>query len=144
MTISGVALLALCSLLGQILGEMLGYVLGVKANVGGVGIAMLLLIIARLWLARRGLLSDGVNRGVFLWGSLYIPIVVAMAAQQDVVAAIQGGPLVLAGGAGVVVLCFAMVAVLGRLAGRGETIDEIEARERAAAGIVDPSVRPTA
>ena len=142
MTISGVALLALCTLLGQALGEVLGSMLGVKANVGGVGIAMLLLIVIRIWLGKRGLLSDGVNRGVMLWGSLYIPIVVAMAAQQDVVAAVEGGPMVLAGGAGVVVLCFGMVALMIRLSGRGETMDEIEAREAAAATIAVLSARP--
>jgi malonate transporter MadL subunit len=120
----------LCTLLGQVLGEILGYLLGVKANVGGVGMAMLLLICARLWLGRRGLLTDGVNRGMSLWGSLYIPIVVAMATQQDVVAAIGGGPMVLLGGTGVVILCFATVALLNRLSGHGETMDEIEARER--------------
>jgi malonate transporter MadL subunit len=36
------------------LGDLLGVALGVKANVGGVGIAMILLILARLWLSRRG------------------------------------------------------------------------------------------
>ncbi len=142
MTISGVALLALCTLLGQALGELLGYALGVKANVGGVGIAMLLLICARLWLQGRGLLSDGVNRGLLLWGSLYIPIVVAMAAQQDVVAAVEGGPMVLIGGVGVVTLCFAMVALTVRLSGHGETMDEIEARERADAEAAALCARP--
>jgi len=129
-TISGVALLALCALFGQLLGEFLGAALGVKANVGGVGIAMLLLIASRIWLHKRGLWSDGVERGVALWASLYIPIVVAMAAQQDVAAAVSGGPMVLLGGVGTVCLCFAMVALIGRVAGRGETMDEIEARER--------------
>jgi malonate transporter MadL subunit len=129
MNISGVALLALCTLIGQVLGESLGYALGVKANVGGVGIAMLLLIMARIWLHKRGLLSSGVNQGVTLWGSLYIPIVVAMAAQQDVVAAVKGGPMVVLGGIGVVAMCFAMVAFLGRLAGPTETMDQIEERE---------------
>ena len=131
MTISGVALLALCTLLGQALGELLGYALGVKANVGGVGIAMLLLIIARLWMQPRGLLSEGVNRGIALWGSLYIPIVVAMAAQQNAVTAWEGGPMVLLGGAGVVVMCFCVVALMTRLSGPNETMDELEARERA-------------
>lgn len=129
MTISGVALLALCTLLGQALGELLGLVLGVKANVGGVGIAMLLLIAARIWLNDRKLWTQGVNQGVMLWASLYIPIVIAMAAQQAVAAAVSGGPMVLIGGIAVVCLCFAMVALIGRLAGRGETMDEIEARE---------------
>ncbi len=130
MTISGVALLALCTLLGQAVGEVLGQVLSVKANVGGVGISMLLLILTRLWLQRHGLMSSGVTQGVSLWGSLYIPIVVAMAAQQDVVAAVEGGPMVLLCGAAVVVLCFGMVAVLGKMYGGAETMDDIEARER--------------
>lgn len=132
MTISGVALLALCTLIGQALGELLGSVLGVKANVGGVGIAMILLIGSRVVLTDRGLWTQGVSQGVMLWASLYIPIVIAMAAQQDVAAAVSGGPMVLVGGIGVVCLCFIMVALIGRVAGRGETMDEIEARERPA------------
>jgi malonate transporter MadL subunit len=130
MTISGVALLALCTLFGQALGELLGQMLGVKANVGGVGLSMLLLILARLWLQRRGLMSKGVTQGVSLWGSLYIPIVVAMAAQQDVVAAVEAGPMVLLCSAAVVILCFGMVAILAKLCGGTETMDDIEARER--------------
>ena len=53
MTISGVALLAICTLLGAILGDLLGMALGVKANVGGVGLAMIALIAGRHWLVRR-------------------------------------------------------------------------------------------
>ncbi len=129
MTVSGVALLAICTLFGVLLGDLLGIVLGVKANVGGVGIAMMFLIAARLWLVRRGLLSHGLKTGVEFWGSFYIPIVVAMAAQQNVVAAVKGGPIVILAGAGAVVVCFAMVALIGRLSDTVESIDEIEARE---------------
>jgi malonate transporter MadL subunit len=128
-TISGVALLAICTLLGGLLGDLLGAALGVKANVGGVGIAMMFLIAARLWLMRYGQLSHGLKTGVEFWGSFYIPIVVAMAAQQNVVAAVKGGPVVLIAGIGAVAVCFAMVALIGRLSGRVETMDEIEARE---------------
>jgi len=128
-TISGVALLAICTLLGGLLGDLLGVTLGVKANVGGVGIAMMFLIAARLWLMRHGQLSHGLKTGVEFWGSFYIPIVVAMAAQQNVVAAVKGGPVVLIAGIGAVAVCFAMVALIGRLSGRVETMDEIEARE---------------
>jgi malonate transporter MadL subunit len=46
---------------------------------------------------------------------MYIPIVVAMAAQQDVLAALHGGPMVLIAGVTVVLLCFGLVAALGRL-----------------------------
>lgn len=129
MTISGVALLAICTLLGGYLGDLLGALLGVKANVGGVGIAMLLLIAARLWLVRRGYFSHELRLGVEFWGSIYIPIVVAMAAQQNVVAAVKGGPLVLLAGGGAVAICFAAVAFISRLGGTVETMDEIEAHE---------------
>jgi malonate transporter MadL subunit len=132
MTISGVALLAICTLLGSLLGDWLGMALGVKANVGGVGIAMMLLIAGRLLLARRGLLSDGVKLGVGFWGALYIPIVIAMAAQQNVVSALKSGPLVLVAAIGTLIVCFAAVALISRLGGISETMDEIEARESGA------------
>jgi malonate transporter MadL subunit len=132
MTISGVALLSICTLLGVLLGDLLGVALGVKANVGGVGIAMMFLIAARLWLAQRGLLSHGLKAGVEFWGSFYIPIVVAMAAQQNVVAAVKGGPIVILAGIGAVAVCLATVALIGRLSGPIETMDEIEAREACA------------
>ncbi|EIZ79844.1 Malonate carrier protein [Novosphingobium sp. Rr 2-17] len=132
MTISGVALLALCTLIGVFLGDALGVALGVKANVGGVGIAMILLIAARLWLGSRGLLSHGLKLGVEFWGALYIPIVVAMAAQQNVVAAVEGGPVVVIAGVGALVVCFTAVAIISRLGGQTETMDELEARSAAA------------
>ncbi|WNG18736.1 malonate transporter subunit MadL [Cystobacter fuscus] len=115
MTIYGVALLALCTLVGVLLGDLLGMLLGVKANVGGVGIAMVLLILARLWLVRWGGLSPGLKSGVEFWAHLYIPIVVAMAAQQNVVAAVRGGPVVILAGLGATALCAAGTALLSRL-----------------------------
>src|SRR5215469_5832675 len=133
MTISGVALLAICTLLGGMLGDWLGIALGVKANVGGVGIAMMLLIAARLWLFRHGRLSPGLKQGIGFWGSLYIPIVIAMAAQQNVVSAVKGGPVVIAAAVGTLIVCFAAVALISRTGGPVETMDEIEAREKGAA-----------
>ena len=44
MVIYGVALLSFCMHTGVFVGDFLGDLIGVKANVGGVGIAMLLLI----------------------------------------------------------------------------------------------------
>ena len=117
MAIYGTALLALCTLLGVALGEVLGMLLHVKANVGGVGLAMLLLIAAKIWLARRGRLTGGIRLGVEFWAVMYIPIVVAMAAQQNVLAALEGGPMALITGVLAVATCFALVAVLGRMMG---------------------------
>jgi malonate transporter MadL subunit len=136
MTISGVALLAICTLLGSLLGDWLGIALGVKANVGGVGIAMMLLIAARLWLCRYGLLSAGLKQGVGFWGALYIPIVIAMAAQQNVVSALASGPVVVVAAIGTFIVCFAAVALISRMGGPVETMDEIEARETGASETV--------
>lgn len=63
MTILGVALLALGTPIGVFLGDRLGIALGVKANVGGVGLAMILLIAARSWLLARGKLGGGITLG---------------------------------------------------------------------------------
>ena len=52
MIIYGVAALAACHLAGVILGDLLGVLLGVQSNVGGVGFAMLLLILLTDWLRR--------------------------------------------------------------------------------------------
>ena len=116
MVIYGVALLAACTLLGAFLGDLLGVALGVKANVGGVGIAMVLLVGARYWLMRAGRLTAPVNFGVEFWSMMYIPIVVAMAAQQNVVAALKGGPVVLVAGTLAVALSFVWVPLISGLA----------------------------
>ena len=120
MIILGVALLATCTLIGVYVGDLLGVALGVKANVGGVGIAMILLIAARVWLKSHGRLSKGVTFGVEFWAGLYIPIVVAMAAQQNVIAAVSGGPIVIIAATGSLVLCFGCVALLSRFGRRSE------------------------
>ncbi len=115
MTIYGVALLAICSLLGALVGDLLGIALNVKSNVGGVGIAMMMLIAARVWLIRKGWLDKGVKFGIEFWAMLYIPIVVAMAAIQNVVAAVSGGPMVVLAGVLTVAACLVATAGLIRL-----------------------------
>jgi malonate transporter MadL subunit len=133
MTIFGVALLSICTLVGVFLGDLLGVLLGVKANVGGVGLAMMLLIAARVWLQKSGALSHGVKLGIEFWGTMYIPIVVAMAAQQNVVAALRGGPLVLVTALVTVIACFLATALLGRI-GRERPSDVHDAAEVARGG----------
>lgn len=91
MIIYGTALLAFCYLVGDFVGNLLGKLLGVKANVGGVAIAMILLILGKELLAKRGLLPQSTQFGVLYWAGMYIPIVVAMSAGQNVVAAMAGG-----------------------------------------------------
>jgi malonate transporter MadL subunit len=104
-----------CHLLGIILGDLLGRALGMNTNVGGVGIAMLLLIIARLQLHRRGHLNAISESGVHYWGAIYIPVVVAMAMQQNVVAALRGGPVALIAAVGSIVICGLFVSLINRM-----------------------------
>jgi malonate transporter MadL subunit len=115
MTIYGVALLALCSIAGLVAGELLGNLLGIKANVGGVGFAMLLLIFITDWLRKSGRFKPPSAAGVVFWSNMYIPIVIAMAAQQNVLGSIKGGPLALLAGAIGVALSFAMIPALARM-----------------------------
>ncbi len=115
MIIYGTALLALCHLAGIVLGDLLGRAIGVSTNVGGVGIAMLLLIVTRLYLHRRGWISPLSESGVHFWGALYIPVVIAMAMQQNVVAALRGGPVAVIAAVGSVVVCGLLVSFINRL-----------------------------
>lgn len=114
MIIYGTALLAVCHLLGIVFGDLLGLALGVKTNVGGVGIAMMLLIFARIYMAKRQILPRLTEGGVEYWGAMYIPVVVAMASQQDMVSALRGGPVALLSALGAVCVCACVIAVLNR------------------------------
>lgn len=114
MALYGTALLAVCHLLGIFLGELLGRALGVQANVGGVGIAMLLLIGARLHGQHHGWLETKSTEGIHYWGALYIPVVIAMAMQQNVVKAISGGPMALLAAVSAVAACCVCVSLINR------------------------------
>ena len=115
MVIYGVGLLAGCMLVGVILGDLLGQLIGVQANVGGVGIAMLLLIWATNASRFKLLLEPPTAAGINFWSAMYIPIVIAMAAKQNVVAAVSSGWLAVVAGVAAVVVSFVMIPLLSRL-----------------------------
>ncbi len=126
MVVYGVALLALCMLVGIFLGELLGSLIGVQANVGGVGIAMLMLLILTNLSSHKLKLNPVSETGVAFWSAMYIPIVVAMAAKQNVVAALSSGWLAVVAGVAAVIVSFAMIPVMARL-GSGKPAPEDEA-----------------
>ena len=115
MAIYGTALLSLCLICGLIVGELIGLVIGIDANVGGVGFAMLLLILGSERLQSSGRMLKPTANGVLFWSSIYIPIVVAMAASQNVYAAVSGGTVAIVAGVLVVIASFALVPLLSRL-----------------------------
>ncbi len=118
MVVYGVALLAASMLIGMVAGDALGALLGVQANVGGVGIAMLMLIVFANLSRERFALNPATESGVKFWAAMYIPIVIAMAAKQNVVAAVSSGWLAVIAGVGAVAVSFALIPVFTRLAGR--------------------------
>jgi malonate transporter MadL subunit len=81
MIVYGVALLSLCLIAGMLAGETLGAFMGVQANVGGVGIAMLMLVFASNTDKFKTLTEGAAGTGIQFWSAMYIPIVVAMAAK---------------------------------------------------------------
>ena len=115
MIIYGVALLSACLVAGMLIGEGLGILLGVEANVGGVGIAMLFLVLACNSERFSALTQGAAGSGVKFWSAMYIPIVVAMAAQQNVAAAVDGGVLAITAGVAAVAVSFALVPALSKI-----------------------------
>lgn len=115
MVIYGVALLALCYLTGQTLGEYLGLWLGIGANVGGVGFAMLFLILFSHVLQRRGWLKAPEIEGISFWSQLYIPVIVAMASILDVKTAFSGGLVALLAGIIPTAAAFMLIPIISKL-----------------------------
>lgn len=119
MVVYGVALLSACLIMGMLIGEALGVILNVEANVGGVGIAMLFLVIASNSSRFKSLIEGASGRGIEFWSAMYIPIVVAMAARQNVVAAFEGGVLAIVAGVAAVIVSFALVPLISKLGKTG-------------------------
>ena len=113
--IYGVALLSFCMLVGVFVGDVLGDLIGVQANVGGVGIAMLLLIVLSNLSHQRFHLSAPTEKGINFWSAMYIPIVVAMAAKQNVIAAVSSGWMAIIAGVAAVAVSFAVLPLLDRI-----------------------------
>ena len=124
MIVYGVALLSCCLIAGMLIGEALGVLLGVEANVGGVGIAMLFLVLASNSDYFKTLTEGAAGAGIQFWSAMYIPIVVAMAARQNVAAAVDGGLLALIAGVAAVVVSFALVPVISKLGTSPAALDE--------------------
>ncbi|CAN5412147.1 malonate transporter subunit MadL [soil metagenome] len=115
MTIYGVGILAACFIIGQLTGELLGRLLNINANVGGVGFAMLALIISGEWLKKKKLLSAPSLEGIQFWNAMYIPIIVAMSSIQNVRAAFSTGYVAILAGIIPTVAVVFLVPYISRL-----------------------------
>ena len=114
MKIYGVALLAFCFLMGKLLGTLLGRLMQIDGDLGGVGFAMLFLILTNSYLKKKGWIVIETQNGILFWSSMYIPIIVAMAATQNVKAALSGGPLALLAGVLATLMAFLCVPLISK------------------------------
>lgn len=120
--IYGVALLSGCMLVGSFLGSVLGLLTGLNSDIGGVGFAMLLLLVVTNSKKISSKLPEGYEKGLNFWQAMFIPVIIAMTASQNVVKALDGGILALAAGLGVVIVAFLLVPVFNKFTSK--TTDE--------------------
>jgi len=117
-----VALLAGCYLVGPLIGIYLGKWIGIGGNVGGVGFGMLLLIYLNDKLDDKTPTPsiEKTKDGIFFWSSMYIPIVIAMSATQNVKAAVSGGWVAVLAGILATTVCFALIPLITKFINHNE------------------------
>lgn len=125
--IYGVALLAACMFVGSFVGNVLGMVTGLDSDIGGVGFAMLLLLLVTNSPKVNKILPDAYSKGIKFWQEMYIPVTIAMSASQNVVSALSGGIIALVLGVGVVVLMLLMIPLISKFTDKGAEDTETEA-----------------
>ena len=112
--------LALCMLLGKYIGTCFGALVGINADVGGVGFAILLLLFVNncKWFpfAKKQDFTQGMN----FWKKMYIPVVVAMAASQNVFRMLTSGMVAIVGGIASVAFPFLLLYILHKREERRE------------------------
>lgn len=111
MEVVGLGLIAACMFVGLSVGGLLARAIGVSGDVGGVGFAMLLLVLVTNYVK----LDERVKSGIQFISNLYIPIIVAMAAIQNVVSALKGGAVAFLAGGIATIASLALVPLLSRV-----------------------------
>lgn len=124
MKIYGVAILAGCFLAGQIVGQFIGVWIDIPGNMGGVAFAMFFLILLNERMRKRGLISPESEKGILFWNAMYIPVVIAMSATQNVNAALSGGWVAFAVGILATGFCLLLVPFVSKIGITKENSDQ--------------------
>lgn len=114
MKIFGVAILAASYFIGQFLGEGLGQLVHLNKNLGGVGFAMLILVISNDYFQKKNLIPKETEQGITFWSSLYIPAVVAMSATSNVKNAVSNFWVAILVGIIATVCCYLLIPVFAK------------------------------
>lgn len=110
--IYGVAALSACMLLGMLTGTVFGDIIGAGTEIGGVGFAMLLLIFVTNCEKLKFTQKPAFIQGMTFWKSMYIPVVIAMTACQNVRGMLSSSFVAIAAGAAAVGFSFLLLYVL--------------------------------
>ena len=126
MVIYGVLLLSLCYFAGLFVGEITGRLVGLNANVGGVGFAMLFLLLLCSYseTVKTSLKNERFSDGIKFWQNMYIPVVIAMSASQDVVKAVRSGWLAILCGITLTVLSLCLIPFVSRISSSKNKAEE--------------------
>ena len=127
--IYGVALLAGCMFAGSFLGNVLGLLTGLDSDIGGVGFAMILLLLITNSPKINKILPENYTKGIAFWKEMYIPVTIAMAASQNVVSALSGGIIALVLGLGIVLVMLFLIPLFNMFTSKETESNEAEARE---------------
>ena len=104
--------LSLCMILGKYIGLLLGTLVGIDADVGGVGFAIILLVFVTnsscFPFTQKKEFIDGVN----FWKKMYMPVVVALAATQNVYRMLTSGMVAIVAGSAAVAVPFLILYLL--------------------------------
>ena len=112
--------LALCMLLGKYIGNLLGALVGINADVGGVGFAILLLLFVGNYPKFKFTKNPDYIQAMGFWKKMYIPVIVAMAAGQNVYRMLTSGMVAIIGGAAAVTIPFLTLYLLHKREERRE------------------------
>lgn len=121
--IYGVAALAACMLLGTWIGTVFGDLIGAGTEIGGVGFSMLLLLFVTNFKKLTFTQKPAFVQGMRFWKSMFIPVVIAMTATQNVFQMLSSSVVAIAAGAAAVGFSFLMLFVLHKL---GQKTGEVE------------------
>ena len=124
--IYGVALLAACMFFGSLIGNLLGLATGLGSDIGGVGFAMLLLLVVTNSKKITDKLPKGYEKGLEFWKAMYIPVVIAMSASENVFQALSGGLIAVIAGIAAVGVAFVLPILLNRMASKKNGAKEEE------------------
>lgn len=126
MVIYGVLLLSLCYFAGLFVGEAMGRLVGLNANVGGVGFAMLFLLLLCSYseTVKKSIRNERFSDGLRFWQNMYIPVVIAMSASQDVVKAVRSGWLAILCGITLTVLSLCLIPFVSRISSSKNKAEE--------------------